>query len=49
MEVTITITLNVENQDSTTDAFEAAQNQLRAMDIEDIIKMADYEVSTSLF
>ena len=44
MNVEIAITLDVEEQDSSGDAIQAAQNQLRSMEIEDIIDLACYHV-----
>ena len=44
MFVEMTIVLDVEEQDSTNDAIEAAQNQLHSMDAKDIINMLTYAV-----
>ncbi len=44
MLVQVTIMLNVEEQDSTKDGIESAQNQLRSMgDVENIIAIAYFE------
>ncbi len=35
--------LDVEEQDSTKDGIESAQNQIRSMDVEDVIAIAYFE------
>jgi hypothetical protein len=44
MEVVLTITLEVGQQDTTNDAIESAQNQLRAIPFEDVLAIGEYEV-----
>lgn len=44
MYVEIKFTLDVEEQDSTSDAIESAQNQIRSMDSADLVNMMEYEV-----
>ena len=43
MECIIYVTLDVGQQDSSRDAEDAARNQLRSMDIEDIIELLEFE------
>ena len=45
MLVTMTMVLDVEEQDSTKDAIEAAQNQIRSIGNESIFDLFEYEVS----
>jgi len=42
MKVDILITLEIENPDSGSEAIEAAKDQLRNLDIEEILDLADY-------
>jgi len=45
MDVQIKLTLDVGGeQDNTQDAIESAQNQMRAMDFEELIKIMDYRI-----
>ena len=48
MLVKMNIALDVGEQDSAVDAFESLQNQIRSMDIEDVIKIADYGIEGEL-
>lgn len=43
MIVRITIVLDVGEQDSTKDAIEIAENQIREMDGRDIVNMAEFQ------
>jgi len=42
--VTATIGINVGEQDSTKDAIESAQNQIQSMDIEELIRLIDFQI-----
>lgn len=42
MLVKIVVILDVEEQDSTKDGIEAAKNQLRSMEFEEILELATY-------
>ena len=44
MYVEIKLVLDVEEQDNTQDAIEAAQNQIRSMDSRDLDNMMEYTV-----
>ena len=45
MFVEMTMVLDVEKQDSSKDAIESAQNQLRSMDLEEMIDLFTYTVN----
>lgn len=44
MIVKTTIILNVGEQDSTQDAIESAENQMRSMELEELIDIMDSEI-----
>ena len=44
MDVQITLTLDVGEEDNRQDAIESAQNQMRAMDFEELIAIMNYRI-----
>ena len=44
MDVQIKLTLDVGEEDSTQDAIDTAQNQMRAMDFEELLAIMDYRI-----
>ena len=44
MDVQITLTLDVGKEDNRQDAIDSAQNQMRAMDFEELIAIMNYRI-----